>query len=421
MAENSTQPTNVRWYVAGLLAAAALIAYLDRVIISNVVIELQEDVGLSSFEMGWVLSAFLIGYGVMQIPMGRLGDSRPVRFLLPAIMALSSLMTGLTAAAQTFVVLFAVRLAFGMAQAGVFTCSCPTTRRWFPLASRGTAQGVIISATRCGAILAMLSAPAIALLGWQLMFVVYGAVGLVWSLIFVVWFRDRPEQHPSTNRAEVELISEPHSEKHAPPQLPLSVLLTNANMWGMSLGQFFGSMGYYLYITWFPTYLRKQYGFNLSEAGLLAAVPHMGGGIGTLVGGRVLDWLLEVTGSLRWSRRGVWLAGKASCGILFLLASQMQNPYVAVGIIGLAACLSDLGSPASWSMVTDVGGRHSGVVYGFQNTAASIGGGICPLLVPFVVGRWGWESVLPVFAGIFFACAASWLWVDATRPIRGPH
>ena len=93
---------------------------------------------------------------------------------------------------------------------------------------------------------------------------------------------------------------------------------------------------------------------------------------------------------------------------------------MSVGIIGVAACFSDAGSPTSWAMVTDFGRRHSGVVFGIQNTAGCIGAGLCPLLVPFVVKLWGWETVLPVFAGIFFASAASWLWVDATRPIRDP-
>ena len=50
------------------------------------------------------------------------------------------------------------------------------------------------------------------------------------------------------------------------------LLASNANMWGMSLAQFFGAMGYYLYITWFPTYLREKYGFDMGTAGLLTVI-----------------------------------------------------------------------------------------------------------------------------------------------------
>jgi nitrate/nitrite transporter NarK len=112
------------------------------------------------------------------------------------------------------------------------------------------------------------------------------------------------------------------------------------------------------------------------------------------------------------------LVGKAGCGALFLVAAQLENPYLAVGVIGAAACMSDSANPAAWAMVNDVGRRHSGVVFAVQNVAGCVGAGICPLLVPAVV-EWsgGWDAVLPVFGGVFLACAASWLWVDATRPI----
>ncbi len=414
------RPTRVRWVVAVLLSAAAAIAYLDRVIISNVVKELKDEIGISDREAGWVLASFVLGYAMMQIPMGRLGDRVGLRFILPGIVVAWSLLTGLTTVVGSLLVLCLVRFGFGFAQAGVFPLTVPAIRRWFPVQGRGTAQGMVVSSTRLGAILAMLAAPVIVWLGWQQAFLICGGLGLAWAVVFVSYFRDSPSGHPRINRREVVLITgETTSETGGSPvgRLSVKTLATSANMWGMSLGQVFGAMGYYLYITWFPTYLREQYGFNLAEAGLLTVLPHLGGWVGSAVGGRLLDWILAITGSLRWSRQGVWLVGKTCCGILFLVAARVENPYMAVGIIALAACCSDSASPASWAMVTDVGGRHAGVVYGVQNTAGCVGAVICPLLVPEVVRMSGWEAVLPVFAAIFFLSAASWLWVDASRPI----
>ncbi len=104
--------------IAVLLAAAGTIAYLDLVVISNVVKEIQDELHLSDLQAGWVLAAFLIGYGTLQVPLGRLADLRGIRFALPTIVVLWSLMTGLTPVAQTFALMFAVRCAFGMEQAG---------------------------------------------------------------------------------------------------------------------------------------------------------------------------------------------------------------------------------------------------------------------------------------------------------------
>ena len=420
MQDSIDRPTRVRWIVVGLLAAAGTIAYLDRIVISHVVMPLQDELGLSNWQAGWMLSSFLIGYGLMQVPMGRLGDVRGIRFVLPTIVVLWSLMTGLTPLAQSFAILFLVRCLFGMAQAGVFPLTVPGIRRWFPLESRTTAQGLVVTGTRAGAILATLAAPFfMETYGWKPVFGVCGLFGVVWAIVFVIYFRERPKEHPHANQAEIDLVGEADSKSKDEPKFPLRVLATNANMWGMSLAQFFGAMGFYLYITWFPTYLREQYGFDMSEAGVLTGAPILGGFLGTAVGGPLVDWLFAVTGSLRWSRRGVWLVGKTSCGVLFLVAAQIQDAHGAVAVIACAAFVSDATGPANWAMVTDVGRRHAGVVYGVQNTAGCVGAGICPLLVPAIVEWSGsWDAVLPVFGCIFFACAASWLWVDATRPIE---
>ena len=145
MPQETDRPTGVRWVVAGLLGVAGTIAYLDRIVIANVVIELREELDLSVWQAGWVLTSFLIGYGLMQVPMGRLGDVRGIRFALPTIVLLWSLMTGLTPLVQSFAILLSVRIMFGMAQAGVFPLTVPGIRRWFPLESRTKGQGLVIS------------------------------------------------------------------------------------------------------------------------------------------------------------------------------------------------------------------------------------------------------------------------------------
>ena len=92
-----------------LLSAAAAIAYLDRVVISNVVKELQSEIGISDREAGWVLASFVLGYSMMQIPMGRLGDRVGLRFILPGIVVMWSLLTGLTTVVDSLLALCLAR------------------------------------------------------------------------------------------------------------------------------------------------------------------------------------------------------------------------------------------------------------------------------------------------------------------------
>ena len=86
-----------------MLSAATVIAYLDRVVISNVVKELQSEIGISDRE-AWVL-----GYSMMQIPMGRLGDRVGLRFILPGIVVMWSLLTGLTTVVDSLLALCLAR------------------------------------------------------------------------------------------------------------------------------------------------------------------------------------------------------------------------------------------------------------------------------------------------------------------------
>ena len=201
MTGHSARAAIVRWGVAAFLCAAAGIAYLDRVVISVVIQELKETLGMTDMQAGWIMAAFVVGNGLMQVPTGRLGDRIGIRYALSVIVVVWSLMTGLMAVAGTFGVLFMIRCCFGMAQAGVFPFSVPALRRWFPLERRGTAQGVVVTGTRVGAILAGLVSPLIVKFGWQPVFIACGALGGVWAALFAWWFHNRPERHAGADEA----------------------------------------------------------------------------------------------------------------------------------------------------------------------------------------------------------------------------
>jgi len=420
MTHSPTRPTNVRWGVLGMLSTAAILAYVDRLVISNVVIELQEELGLTPNQAGWILASFLIGYGTMQVPMGRLGDLRLTRWVLPVIVIAWSVMTGLTAVASTFAGLCLVRCGLGMAQSGVFPLTLPALQRWFPVGSRATAQGIVISCMQIGALLSGLLATAIALYGWHRVFVICGLAGVAWSVFFAWWFRDRPEDHRGANDAEVRLIGDTTVTVAQVAPLPWRRLVSEPNVLGLCLGQIFVGMGTYLYYTWFPTLLRERYGFELAGAGLLTMVPYLGGWLGAVLGGRIVDLVFASTGSLGWSRRGVWFTGVSLAAMLYWVAAWLENPFVVVGVIGVAATCASAGLPALWAAIGDIGGEHAGVLFAVQNAVGCVGAGICPLLVPQVVERWGWSTVLPVFGGIFMIGAVSWVLVNPARPLTPP-
>jgi nitrate/nitrite transporter NarK len=147
-------PTTIRYRVVAVTALMAILLYLDRFCISFAEIYIKEDLHLSDTQIGWVLSAFFWTYALAQVPSGWLTDRFGGRVMLTIYVLLWSLFTGLTGAAIGFISLIALRLGFGVAQAGAYPTSAALVSRWIPLSARGTASSLIAFGGRMGGALA---------------------------------------------------------------------------------------------------------------------------------------------------------------------------------------------------------------------------------------------------------------------------
>ena len=129
--------------------------------------------------------------------------------------------------------------------------------------------------------------------GWRLPFVEFGAVGVVWALVWYWWFRDRPEEHKAVNAEELRFI---RSDEVDADQLghtrhvPWGVLLRSANL-AFICGMYF-AFGYalYFYITWLPTYLLTARHFSPTYAGFFSALPWLASAGGFWLGGELSHW-----------------------------------------------------------------------------------------------------------------------------------
>ena len=64
----------IRWVLVAWMFAICAVAYLDRVNISVAGPSIERDFHLTDLQLGWVFSAFLLGYAVFQAPGGRMAD-----------------------------------------------------------------------------------------------------------------------------------------------------------------------------------------------------------------------------------------------------------------------------------------------------------------------------------------------------------
>jgi MFS transporter, ACS family, glucarate transporter len=412
------KPTRARYRMLAFALAMMAVAFLDRVCISTAAPAIQEDLGLGDAQMGYVFSAFTLAYALFEVPSGWLADRYGARWMLTRIVVWWSAMTAATGLATGFVSLVALRLLFGMGEAGALPSTARAFGRWLPAQERGRAFGLTIMA---GALGGALTQPIVVFLlerlSWRAAFPIFGAVGLVWAAAWFYWFRDDPHDHPAVNEAELRLIGSGAPAPH--PPVPWAALLRHRSMVALCLMYFCAIYGWYFYLTWLPTYLLRARGFDLQAVGWLAALPMLGIAAGVLVGGWLSDWLVRRFGT-RPGRRGPGLVGLPLAALAIAAAISTEDGRAAVLLLAAAAGLAGLGVAPAWAVCLEMGGRHAGVVSGAMNTFGNLGGVASPLVIGWCLEAWGsWNAPLWTIPALYLAAAACWLGIDPGRPLEG--
>jgi MFS family permease len=429
------RPTAARWVFLAYAAALSFILYLDRICISQSAGAIGDELRLDDAQLGWIFTAFTLGYMLLEIPSGNWGDRYGPKRVLCRIVIGWSLFTALTGCVgrfrldsghevnvlglavpllfDSFVLLLLVRFLFGAAEAGAYPNLAKCSGRWFPVRERGLAQGVIVTAGRVGGgaaqgatifVTALVNEHFWPGMGWRVTFWLFGLLGVIWVVLFARWFRNSPAEHPSVNAAELALIqaqdgaAKKASQAHGlqpvglgassplVPATPWLAMLSSLNLWAYAGAAFCSSFTIYLYFTWFPAYLEHRHQVRTESWGWVAGLPMICGAVGCVLGGVLTDWLVRRTGSRRWGRRLLGLLGKGGGAALLLAGACAGEPGVALGLISLSVFTSDLALAAHWAVCTDAGGRFVGTVFGLMNTAAAVGAAVSPVLAGYLLG-----------------------------------
>jgi len=377
----------------------SIITFIDRVCIASAAPAIRQELGLSTVQMGWVFSAFTFAYAAFEIPSGWLGDVLGPRKVLMRIVLWWSAFTMASGLAWNFASLLIARFLFGVGEAGAYPNMSRSFSKWFPIRERGTAHGVVFMGSRVGAAAAPpLVVLIIAWAGWRAAFLIFGMLGLAWSVFWWRWFRDDPAQHPSVSPEELTLITE-GAQAREHPRLHVRDLL-DPNLALICLMYFCIGYGLYFYLTWLPTYFKEARGFSTTRAALLAGAVLATGGVATLGGGWLTDTLVKKYG-LKVGRSIGGVAMPLS-GVFICAAALTQNALLAAVSMALAAAAADLCLSPSWAMCHDVGGNAAGAVTGAMNTLGNLGGAISPLVVGYSVQWWGsWSTPLVITAGVY--------------------
>jgi len=418
----------VRWLLVFWMFAISATAYLDRVNISIAGPILQKEFGLTNTELGWVFSAFVIGYALFQVPGGRMADHYGPRRTLLFATLWWAVFTSITALVPSTVsgallILLTVRLALGLGESVVYPSSNRLVSKWVPSGERGLANGLIFAGVGIGAgVTPPLVTYILTHYGWQWTFWISAVIGLV---IGVVWFwiaRDEPEQHPWMSASEAAAIKAglpPAAVKTGGPALRWTQLTRSRSVMAMSLSYFAYGYTAYIYFTWFFIYLTKVRGLDLKSSAVLGMLPFLAMALCSPVGGTISDFITR-----RWGRRlgrcGVAAIAMGISALFLTMGPLTADVRMATWLLAGGAGALYLSQSCFWSVSADISGPSAGVLSGFMNMANQIGGALTASLTPILANYFGWSVPFLVTAVLCGAGAFAWLLVDPERTVGAP-
>lgn len=408
-----------RSWILVMLIFLGVVTFLDRINITVAGSAIMRDLNLTPDQWGWILSAFILSYGLMQIPMGAMGDKRGHRSTLALIVLWWSAFTAFTGMAGGFVSLILIRFMFGIGEAGSSPCSTGVISRWFPKKEVGKAQGFIWAASRMGgALTPFIVLPVITYLGWRAAFYILGAVGVIWSIVWYLFYRNQPKEMRGISAEEIAEAPVTHmavsTEKVS---IPWKSLLSSKQFWLILSMYFFYAFGSWFFFSWFPTFMELGRGFEKDQLTYAIAVPFVMSMIGNISGGYLTDKLSAKYG-LKVGRKALGSSSLIVSAIFMFLAAFIPGKMQVFIFLSLAFGIIDLMLPSAWALCIDLGKKYSGAVSGAMNTAGNLGGFVCSLIFGYVVSATGnYNLPLYIIAGMLVISAIIFMFIDPTKQL----
>jgi MFS family permease len=390
----------MRYSLLAFLCFITLVAYVQRSAMNGATKEIEDDLGITSAQLGMVMSGWYLLYSLFQLPGGWVADRLGSKPALVLFAVSWSVLTGLAGLAGGFVGLLLVWGLMGGAQAGIFPCCTKAVGATFPKTEQAFASGALACCMSLGAALApAVTGQLLGPLSWRQIFGLYAVPGLVWA----VWFAlavPRPETPPPGPATPPGV-----------PRVPVrwSRLVTDPQMLLLCFQQFLRAGAMVFFYTWFARYLQETKGLAAADAGGLAFWPPFVGAFGGLCGGLFSDWLLRKTGNPRLARQGMTFLALVVCTVVAAVACFVADPHVAVLLISVGAFCGMASGVSAYALAMSYGGKRVATVFATMNMSGNLGATVFPVAVTGLVAATGsWDVALLLFVGLFGLAAVCW-------------
>ncbi len=413
----------IRWSILGCLFGFSIFGYMQRTGIAIAAEPMMRELGLDQVALGWLLTVFLVGYTVFQIPGAVLGEYGGPRRTLTWMGAASLLATVATAiaprlasVAAVLAILIVARLLLGAAQGGLFPVATGAIKNWFPVRNWGFAQGFLITGAWLGSAITPPIVSALELhFGWRQ---ALAAVCIPSALLLAWWqydARDRPAEHPVVGAAELADLAEDTGAADERVSLArIMQVLIDPQVLLITASYLLMNYVFYLVTFWSFLYLRQERGVTVLESGWLASLPFLAAAVSSAAGGQLSDMLILRFGA-RWGMRILPLISLPCAGLLLWLTGAAGTTTLAVAALCLSFGWCELIEGPYWSATMRLAPADSMAATAVLNTGGNLGGVVATPAIAALSAHHQWQAIFVLGAAASLGAAALWFWVDVAR------
>jgi ACS family hexuronate transporter-like MFS transporter len=387
----------LRWFMIALIMLGSILNYLTRNTLSVAQVELQDKLHITERQYSWITGAFQ-GAIMLQPIVGYILDVVGLRIGVAIFAVAWSVINMAHGLAGSWSGLAFLRGLMGFAEGSANPSGVKATAEWFPARERGLAAGIYNIGASFGSMLAPpLVAAAIYYFNWQTAFVVTGALGLVWVILWLLLYHP-PARHPRLSEEERTYIAAGQEKALSEGAKPsVGQIMAQRNFWGIAIPRFLADPMWGTLAFWLPLYLNKVRGWDLKHIALFAWLPFLAADLGCVFGGLLSAALQKHRGlSVVNSRRVTFTVGAClmtSVGFVGVVSS----PYTAILLFSVAGFAHQTLSVTVITMASDLFRRSEvATVAGMAGTLGNAGLLSFSLMIGWLVSRIGYSP--------FFVC-----------------
>ncbi|XP_034965498.2 sialin isoform X2 [Zootoca vivipara] len=371
---------------------------------------------------GWILGSFFYGYIITQVPGGYLARQFGGKKLLGFGILGTAIFTLFTPLAADLGVgyLIAVRALEGLGEGVTFPAMHAMWSCWAPPLERSKLLSISYAGAQLGTVVSLpLSGLICFYMNWIYVFYIFGALGVLWFIFWMLIVSDTPETHKRISHAEKEyILSSLTDQLSTQKSIPWEAILTSLPLWAIVVAHFSYNWTFYTLLTLLPTYMKEILRFDVQENGFLSALPYFGCWICIILSGQFADYLREKHNMPTVCvRKTFTLIGMIGPAVFLVAAGFIGCDYeMAVAFVTISTTLGGFSTSGYSINHLDIAPSYAGILLGITNSFGTIPGMVGPVVAKELthsntVGEW--QTVFYIAAGInlfgaiFFALFSS--------------